>query len=218
MKNILIILLVIPVSFFPLLLFYSTYDYSNKKIMSFSEYRLSEKDISLIQDGDIILRHGYGYVSDMIADTKNEKYKISHCAIISKDSLTGKINVIHSVSQTLAEFDGIQSQPLEIFLNDCKKNSVIISRYKHNKKIPASEISERAKYYLKQKIPFDYKFDLFDHQKIYCTELIYMIIKDVFNDDIFLYSSNKNPKDIDFSVFTDTTHFEVVLNHNLRTN
>ncbi|HRS53893.1 MAG TPA: YiiX/YebB-like N1pC/P60 family cysteine hydrolase [Bacteroidales bacterium] len=208
---------VIPIIFFPLIVFHQVYNYSTQVVQSSSGYVLSSREMSLIKDGDIILRHGYGFVSDMIVDIKNEKYKVSHCAIICKDSLTNEINVIHSVSQTLAPFDGVQIQPLKVFLNDCQKNSIIISRYKHTtKEKPLCEISKRAKYYLNKRVPFDNNFNLFDSTKIYCTELIYLVIKDVFGDDIFKYKSNKSTNDIDFMVFTDTTHFDVIINHHLR--
>lgn len=214
MKRVYFIFIVIPVSFLPLFLFHSIYNYASQNAQEFSEYTLTKDEIALIQDGDIILRHGYGFVSDMIVDTKKEKFKVSHCAIITKDSVSGKLNVIHSVSQTLAEYDGVQSQSLRVFLNDCKKNSIIVSRYKNfGFSNSGKKISERAKFYLKNKVPFDNKFDLFNHEQIYCTELIYLIIKDEFEDDIFSYPSNKNTKDIDFSVFTDTNNFEVIINH-----
>ncbi len=219
MKKIFFIFIVIPVSFLPLFLFHNVYNYDSQKTLEFSEYTLSNDELLLLQDGDIILRHGYGFVSDMIVDTKNEKFKVSHCAVISKDTILNKFNVIHSVSQTLAKFDGVQSQPLKIFLNDCQKNSIIITRYKNSAfNNTGTKISERAKYYLNKKVPFDNKFDLFNNEQIYCTELIYLIIKDEFNDDIFSYNSNNDPKDIDFAVFTDTSHFNIIINHHLRNN
>jgi len=215
MKKLLFFSLVIPASLFPLFLFYGVYDYISLHQQKFSTYTLTEEELSMIEDGDIILRHGYGFVSDYIVDTKKEEFKVSHCAIIIKDSITGRLSVIHSVSQTLAEYDGVQTQSLQVFLNDCKKNSIIISRYKRANKEAAHKISNRAKYYLANRVPFDNKFDLFNNTEIYCTELIYLIIKDEFNDDIFSYESNTNTSDIDFKVFTDTTHFDVIINHHL---
>ncbi len=96
-------------------MFLFLYNYRTEQEHSFSTYTLSKKEINLLQNGDIILRHGYGMASDIIVKTLNEKYDISHCAIICKDS--NQINVIHSVSQSLSDFNGVQTQTLSRFIN-----------------------------------------------------------------------------------------------------
>ena len=80
---------------------------------------LSEDEITLIQDGDIILRHGNGLVSDLIVKSLHEEFDISHCAIITKKN--NDFVVIHSVSQSLSDYDGVQSQSLKSFVKSSHK-------------------------------------------------------------------------------------------------
>ncbi len=195
-------------------MFLFAYNYQSEQEHSFSTYTLSLNEISLLHNGDIILRHGYGIASDLIVNTLNEKYDISHCAIICRDS--HQINVIHSVSQSLSDFDGMQKQTLSRFVSDSKKNSIIVIRYKNTQKSNNYIIANRAAYYLSKKIPFDNDFDIEDSSKFYCTELIWRVIKDTYQIDIFK-NQLKNKKDqYKFQSLWDTTYFNIIINHHLQ--
>jgi hypothetical protein len=197
-------------------LFVHFYNVSSDKAQAASDYHLTKEEISLIHDGDLILRHGYGFVSDIIVQTLGEVYDISHVSVVSKDS-SGKIIVIHSVSKSLAPWDGVQSQDLASFIHDSKENSVIIVRYKP--KIPGKDnsgISRRALEYLKKRVPFDNSFDIKDSSEIYCQELPWLCIKDEFGDDVFTDHYNKRKDHMRFDNFLDTSRFEIILNHHLR--
>jgi len=197
-------------------MFLFAYNYLTKQEHSLSTYALSQKEINLIHNGDIILRHGYGMASDIIVNTLNEEYDVSHCAVISKSN--NQINVIHSVSQSLSDFDGVQIQSLDRFITDCKKNSIIIVRYKNPKNTDNKIIVEKAAYYLSKKIPFDNDFDIEDSSKIYCTELIWRTIKEGFHEDIFKnqIKDKNNINQYKFQALWDTSHFEIIINHHLR--
>jgi hypothetical protein len=216
MKRILIIAFI--VLFFIALLAGLLLDHSRiikPKEQSSSTYHLTQKEMDLIRDGDIILRHGYGYVSDMIVRQLNEKYDISHCAIICKSGKT--LFVIHSVSQSLSPYDGVQSQDLEPFIRDSRENSIIIVRYQS--KVPGkdgSNISRRAKQYLDEKIPFDNAFNLNDSTGFYCQELPYRCILNEFGDDIFNGRNGQKEDPIHFTAFLDISRFKIILNHHDR--
>lgn len=128
MKRLFIVLFIVLVA---IGLFLFVYDYRSGQEQSFSDYFLNEEDLAQFQDGDIILRHGYGMVSDLITETMNDGRNVSHCAIISRDS-TG-ISVIHSVSQSLSKYDGVQKQGIRRFIKDSKPNSIILLRYRGGK-------------------------------------------------------------------------------------
>lgn len=209
MKKYILILFVI-ISFIGVFLF--AYDFRIGQEHSFSTYSLSNEEINQLKDGDIILRHGFGMVSDIIVKTMNEEYDISHCAILVKDK--NRFNVIHTVSQSLSDFDGVQSQTLTRFVSDCKENSIIVVRFKGNSD---TLIAHRAKYYLSKKIPFDNDFDIKDSSKLYCTELIWKVIKDTYHVDIFkeqLLEHDKKSQYL-FKTLWDTSHFEIIINHHL---
>lgn len=196
-------------------MFLFSYENRSKQEQLLSTYSLSDIEVDKLEDGDIILRHGYGLVSDMIVKTLNDDLDISHCAIVSKRD-TG-IAIIHAVSQSLSEYDGVQAQDLKTFIRDSKINSVIVLRYKLDDKSSYSKITKKADYYLKTRKPFDHSFDLADSSTFYCTELIWRIFKDEFNIDIFRNRYGKsNQEHLKFDLFMDTTFFKVVLNHHTK--
>ncbi len=179
MKILIRVLIVFLVLILLLIVAYFVYEKKSHFEQKKSNYNLTVEERNLIQDGDIVLRHGYGTISDIITKTLNETYDISHCAILTRDS--NNINVIHTVSQTLSDFDGLQQQPLSRFIADCKPNTIILVRYKGVKN---RELADKAKYYLSLRIPFDHDFDINDTTKYYCNEFLIKLIKDVYKYDL----------------------------------
>ena len=178
--------------------------------------KLSSEELSLIQSGDIILRQGYGAVSSMIIKTLNEDIPVSHIGVISQDE-KGDFFVIHSVSRAISDHDGIQIDEFERFLKHSRPNSVIITRYKGSN--PDNEntgylISKRAQYYLDKKIPFDHTFNLEDSTAFFCSELVYRILTDLFDDNVFdCYITERLIDKLRFSPFYDYVRFDIIVNH-----
>jgi len=197
-------------------MFLFAYNQYREQEHSISTYYLSPEELKLIHDGDIILRHGFGFASDVIVESYNNDIDISHCAIITK--IDNKFVVVHSVSQSLSEFDGVQTQPLNPFVNDSQVNSVMVVRYKKKPdEVDQSCLGERAKYYLNKRVPFDNEFNLKDTSQIYCAELLSLCLKHCYNFDVFTSPDGKikyNP--FGFQCFLDTARFEVIINHHLR--
>jgi hypothetical protein len=216
-KALFIIFIVLAVIIGSIFLFLRYYEYSSKQEQLVSRYSLSKKEISLLKEGDIILRHGYGFVSDMIVETMNDSLGLSHCSILTKDA-KGNWMIVHSVSSTLTDIDGVQSQALSPFINDSKKNSVVVVRYKNAKNdSDLARIGERARYYLDKQIPFDDSFDLKDSTKFFCSELLWKVFKDEYHIDIFNPENKAEPYDyMKLDCFLDTTNFEVIIDHRSR--
>ena len=194
-------------------LFLYAYEYRSIKEQSFYNYTLSSDEKKLIRDGDIILRHGYGLVSDIIVEQLGEAYDISHCAIVCK--LPDTCFVVHSVSSSISNVDGVQAQGLNSFINESQLNSVIVIRYKAQDK-DLSAISRRAQDYLRKGVPFDEAFDITDSTEFYCTELLWKVLLNEFGDDIMLGKNNERKDHLRFDTFLDSTRFSIVLNHHLR--
>ncbi|MEI6509264.1 MAG: YiiX/YebB-like N1pC/P60 family cysteine hydrolase [Bacteroidota bacterium] len=195
-------------------LFLQAYNFRGMQEQSFFNYHLSKQEIQKIQDGDIILRHGYGLVSDLIVEQLKETYDLSHCAIVCKEDTNYMI--IHSVSSSLSNVDGVQSQDLKSFINDSQYNSVVVIRYKPKINKPASEIARKAKYYLQKQIPFDNAFNINDSSQFYCTELLWKVILNEYGDDILAGKNNQRKDHLKFDTFLDTTKFEIIIDHQAR--
>lgn len=195
-----------------IILFLLSYKFKSRQEQFFSTYSLRDEELEIIQEGDIILRWGFGLVSDMIVKTLREELSVSHCAIVVNDSIEG-FKVIHTVSQSLSDFDGIQIQNLNTFVKNSKANSILVVRFKNADERTAKLIAQKARYYFQQKIPFDHSFDLDNENEFFCTELIWRIILDVFNIDIFENKKNTIKDYLKFSNFYDSDYFDVIINH-----
>jgi len=193
-------------------LYIHSYDYRSEIVRVNKNYTLTQQELDLLEDGDILLRHGYGFVSDIIANTLKEHYSLSHCAILVKTDSIQK--VIHSVSQSLSDDDGVQTQSLKRFISDSKYNSLIVLRYKNKQEENRSDISKWALHYLDKKVPFDNAFDIKDTSEFFCTELIWKVFLNAFSVDIFEKKYNtSNLEFLKFDVFFNEDYFETILNH-----
>lgn len=215
MKRILIIIFIVFLFLgLSVWLFVHIYNYRTDKEQDQNTYSLTKEEIAKIKDGDIILRYGFGLVSDIIVEQLKEEFDVSHCAILCKDDTN--ITVIHSVSSTLSDIDGVQSQDLKSFVHESHKNSIIIVRYKPKIDKDNPYISKRAKDYLNKQIGFDNAFNINDSSQFYCSELLWKVILNEYNDDILLGKNQERKDHLRFDTFLDTSRFEVIINHHLR--
>ena len=77
--------------------------------------RLSEDELSKIEEGDFILRRGFGFFSDYISKELNSgPIDVTHAGIIIKRN--DSLYVVHSLSSDVTDVDGLQLQPLKEFL------------------------------------------------------------------------------------------------------
>jgi len=190
------------------------YQHKSNKEEQNNNYRLTKEEKAILQQGDIILRHGFGIISDAIVKYTKSDYPVSHCGIIVKDT-SGQWAVIHTVSNTLVEVDGMQKDNLDLFVKGSHLNSLVITRYMYENDTLHKNIAERANYYLSQQIPFDHKFDCTDSTKFFCTEFIWKVFKTAI--DVDLYESQADEKELNcmnFDAFTSPTKFMIILNHN----
>ncbi len=171
--------------------------------------KLSSAEVAMLCNGDIILRKGFGFVSNKIVEILNEPYSLSHCGIVVLDD--GAPYVIHSVSSTLSDYDGVQRSSLNSFFADSKPCSIVVVRYLGAETDGGTLITTEAKRYLQDKVPFDNSFDLADNTKMYCTELVWKILLDKYSCDI--YPDQSSHAALGFAPFMDTTRFKVIINH-----
>lgn len=174
--------------------------------------RLSQENLAKLQTGDIILRRGYGFFSDMISKKLNNSvFDVTHAGILHKDGENWK--VIHSLSSKVSDFDGVQEQNLQEFLFHSMPNKLLIVRVKDISFENQQKIVERAQFYLKKQIPFDESGIIDNTDALYCTELIWQILD---NDlkIINLPKENSKRKEIFYSMKSmyDENYFNIVVN------
>ena len=183
-------------------------------------YSLTLEELSLLREGDILLRQGHGMVSRMIVESLREVMPLSHVGLLTVDPSDGQFKVIHSVSQSISKYDGIQIQDLNTFLRGTKPNTLVVVRYRHMKPCGAGpgEISRRAYQYLEMRVPFDYDFDFSCSDRFFCTELVSRVIWDVYNDELLSPDYLNTLTELDrlrFGMFFNPDRFDIIINHQL---
>lgn len=120
-----------------------------------------------LQSGDLILRGGYGLISNSIVYLLNEPRSISHVGILVKAD--GHWQVWHTLSGSVSEIDGPRSELLTDFLKQSRPDALLIVRPKGG---DTGELLCQANLLLMAKIPFDQQFDLTDSKALYCAEFV----------------------------------------------
>jgi hypothetical protein len=123
-----------------------------------------------LQDGDIICRLGDRLWSLYFKDISPVDKRFSHLGIIRIND--NKITVIHAEGRAVEGKDFVNEVDLDEFLKIARAVGVYrINNYN------GETVSSAAMGYVGY--PFDWKFDLEDENKIYCTELLYVVIKKI---------------------------------------
>ena len=161
-----------------------------------------------LEPGDIILKCGYGFISNSIIKILQEPISISHCGIvcIQHDS----IFVTHSIAAEISDKDGVQTKLLNEFLLDTKPESLFILRHKSSF-TKRQQIQKRALLYLQEKTPFDYAMDITEKSSIYCSELVFHVLNDCqLKHDIKIENIQDRPIIMFNSLINDTNNFKLI--------
>lgn len=163
-------------------------------------YILTDREKSLLQNGDIILRKGEGILSNFICDYLADTINISHCGILIKNRQG--LQVIHTLSADVSDTDGLQICSLDLFTSESVKSSIIVVRCKTD---TTSLITSQALHYLKLRKPFDRHFNLQDSSSFFCSELPLHILKYSLDIDLMTVSPPL------FSSFLHQQYFDIIL-------
>lgn len=171
---------------------------SSRQIVS---YTLTDHEKSFLQEGDIILRKGKGFLSQFITDYLSDTLAVSHCGILVKNR-EGEWQVVHCLDKSVSDYDGVQTSPLDQFTGESIPHSLKIVRYKADS---LHIMAAQALYYLRMRKPFDKEFNIRDTSAFFCSQLPLHILKYGLHSDLPI--GNNIPK---FSLFLDKTYFRIV--------
>lgn len=161
------------------------------------------------KSGDIILKKGYGLVSQTIVKALDEKIQISHCGILHKDTITNEFYIIHSVARQVSDADGVQKISLKKFVNDVKPKDFYLMRYNSN----TDFITNEALCYLEKRIPFDHKYNLDSNDELYCSEFIYKIFFSEKQFEVFKSIEIKNKQILLFNDIFKNDEFSIIIKY-----
>lgn len=122
-----------------------------------------------VRNGDVILRSGVGLWSEYFRKRNTVDQRFSHVGIVLIGP-DGACNVLHSEGDDLTGNGQVGICSLETFVKE--SDLIGISRLKY---IDPEQFVLNAKTFIGR--PFDWKFNLAEDEKIYCTELINLALK-----------------------------------------
>jgi hypothetical protein len=125
-----------------------------------------------LRSGDLLLSRGTAGTSSAIARLADEDTQFSHVGLVYIDPRTKKGYTI----EAHIEF-GVILTPVEKWFEDGKKRTAVF-RYPdaalaaHGAAKMAERVAEYQKSHPGRNIPYDFDFDMNDHQKIFCSEVV----------------------------------------------
>jgi len=125
---------------------------------------------SALSDGDVILRLGDGLWSRFFKDLSPNYRKFSHMGIVRIRD--GAISVIHAEGLAIQGLDSVNEVSLGEFLG----SALSVGVYRLLREDGAM-VSDLALEYVG--VPFDWQFDMADGSRLYCTELLYVVLRRV---------------------------------------
>lgn len=133
-------------------------------------------DESGLKDGDLVLRHSKGFVSDAILTFQTKEPEFSHSGVVKK--VNGKTYVYHATGGEENVTNNMKRDPISLYCHPAAVFKFGIFRYD----LPAAEMDAfmaimDANY--EQGVQFDLDFDMTTDETMYCSEMIYKAMEEV---------------------------------------
>jgi hypothetical protein len=126
--------------------------------------------LGVIKDGDVVCRLGDRLWSRMFMDVSVADRRYSHLGVARVAD--GRVTVIHAegAAEPGRGGDKVKEDPLEDFVRIARAVGVYRA-----KGLDGGLVSAAAADYLG--VPFDWRFDMDDESRLYCTELLYVVFR-----------------------------------------
>jgi len=134
------------------------------------QYIQEDTILPYLNDGDIICRLGDRVWSMYFKELSPNDKRFSHLGIVRIRNNT--VSVINAEGLTKEKKDFVNEVSLNDFLKCAQKTGIY-----RLKNIEGEIVSDTALEYIG--FPFDWQFDMEDNSKLYCSELLYVILKKI---------------------------------------
>lgn len=172
---------------------------------------LTPEEIAQLQHGDVLLRKGYGMVSDFITDFLKEKYTITHCGFVIRPTPDDSIKILHTVANDYSK--GMLIEPLEDYIANSQIPSLAAVRPKFSA-AQKQRALDQAFDLLHRNVEFDMEFDDTDSSQLYCVEMVRNAYFRVVKKDILPRRIARMGIEVtQMSNFFEPKYFEVLFNH-----
>ena len=127
-----------------------------------------------VQSGDLILRTGRDYTSEVMRRLSHHDKTYSHCGIASIEN--DSVFVYHAIGGEWNPDQKLRRDLFALFCNPYENRGFGIYRYSFNNE-QKKEILQNARKFYKAGIMFDMQFNLDTDDRMYCSEFVYKAIK-----------------------------------------
>ncbi len=134
-----------------------------------------------VKQGDLILRTGRDFTSDIMRRVSLKDKTYSHCGIASFEN--DSLFVYHSIGGEWNPDQKLRRDRFEFFCNPYENRGFGIFRYQlsHDEQV---KVFELVRNFYNQGVIFDMQFNLDTNDKMYCSEFVYKTIEMATNDKI----------------------------------
>lgn len=127
---------------------------------------------SLLREGDLILRHGRGFISNAFRSFSREDKKYSHAGFVIFNR--GKPFVVHAIGEEKAS-NRLRMDPMPEFCNPSDIHSFAVYRYRLRDD-ERNRLCNIVREEYRNELAFDLDFSLDTDSLVYCSEFIYKAI------------------------------------------
>ncbi|MEO8960635.1 MAG: hypothetical protein ABI325_02055 [Ginsengibacter sp.] len=129
-----------------------------------------------VLSGDLVLRTGRDYTSEVMRKLSRRDKTYSHCGIASIEN--DSVFVYHSIGGEWNPDQKLRRDLFSVFCNPYENRGFGIYRYSLNKK-QKEEVLQNIHLFFKDEVMFDMQFNLDTDDRMYCSEFVYKAVKPV---------------------------------------
>ncbi|MFM2377065.1 MAG: hypothetical protein RLZZ165_2162 [Bacteroidota bacterium] len=135
------------------------------------QWKSAGLDESTLMDGDLVLRHSKGFVSDAILTFQVEDPQFSHSGIVKK--INGRTYIYHATGGEENVSQKMKRDPIAIYCHPAATYKFGVFRWDLTDEQRRKFVSVLDHWYDSGQIEFDMDFDMATDNKLYCSEMIY---------------------------------------------
>jgi hypothetical protein len=144
---------------------------------------------NIVKSGDLIVRTGKDYTSELMRQLSQNDKTYSHCGIASWEN--DSLFVYHALGGEFNPDQKLRRDAFLLFCNPYENRGFGIYRYQINEQQQKNIIAVAREFY-KQGIMFDMKFDLVTDDRMYCSEFVYKTVKKATHNSVAIVTTTLN--------------------------
>jgi len=129
---------------------------------------------ALLQTGDLVVRRGDDMTSYMLSQLNSTDKTYSHCGLVVIED--GKPYVYHSIGGEDNPDQVMKREPARVWLSPANNLAIAAYRYDMPDSVNSELVNTLYEYY-GQGTKFDMDFDMGTDDRMYCSEMIYKVVR-----------------------------------------